>query len=120
MSTGIRWEGNLETSLRQMGPRVKRGMVAAANYCAPQAEAFMKMNAPWTDRTSAARNGLRAVVQVSTNKVAIVMYHSVPYGVFLETRWGGKYAIIEPTIAHIAPLFAKTISRMVFEDGVAS
>jgi hypothetical protein len=112
----IKWEGDLTANLNQMGPKVKRGMVAAANYVAPMAESYMKTNALWTDRTGAARNGLRAETQISTNKVAIIMYHSVPYGVFLEVRWGGKYAIIEKTMAYAAPLFVETMGRMIFDE----
>lgn len=116
MTASFRLEGNLEARLNQFGPKVKRGMVGAANYVAPVAEQYMRSNAPWTDRTSAARNGLHAQVQVSTNKVAIVLFHTVPYGVFLEIRWGGKYAIIEPTMAAVGPLFVEAIQRLAFND----
>lgn len=117
MAGKFRLEGNLEAKLNQFGPKVKRGMVAAANYTAMEAQAYMKANAPWTDRTSAARNGLGTQVQVSANKVAIVLYHSVPYGVFLELRWGGRYAIIEPTMAAVGPLFVESIQRLAFDGG---
>ena len=106
--------GNMTAKLIGLDAHVKRGMVAAAYYVAPQAEAHMKANARWTDRTGAARNGLGARVVVEDTKVAIVLYHSVAYGVFLETRWGGKYAIIEPTMGVAAPLFAKAVGRLVF------
>lgn len=114
----IRWEGDLTTKINQFGPQVKRGMVAAANWSAPQIESFMKQNARWTDRTGNARNGLRAKVQVSHNKVAIVCYHSVPYGVWLEVRWGGKYAIIQDALKYGTPLFATAVARLVFDDKV--
>lgn len=113
----FRMEGDLSARLNDMGPKVKRGMVAAANYVAPQAEAWMKSNASWTDRTGNARQGLGSEVQVSSNRVAIVLFHSVDYGVWLEVRWGGKYAIIEPTIAIFAPKLAEAAGRMIF-DGV--
>lgn len=119
MATGWRMEGDMQVKLNQMGPTVKRGMVAAANYTAPLAEAHMKATAPWTDRTSAARNGLGAKVVVSTNKVAIVLFHSVPYGVYLETRWGGRFAVINPTIAIMGPVYAKAVGRIVFGGAAA-
>lgn len=109
-----RMEGTMEGRLNQFGPHTKRAMVAAANYTAPLAEAHMKATAPWTDRTGAARSGLNAEVVVSSNKVAIVLYHSVPYGVYLETRWGGRFAVIQPTLAVMGPVFAKAVGRMVF------
>lgn len=110
------FEGDLTARLNRIGPEVKRAMVAAAHYSATHAEGYMKDNAPWTDRTGAARNGLGAQVVVSTNKVAIVLYHSVPYGVWLELRWDGKYAIIEPTMATVGPLFVETIGRLAFKS----
>ena len=117
---GVKWSGTLTTGLNQFGPHMKRSMVAAANYVAPVGEQFMKTNAPWTDRTGAARSGLHTKVVVSSNKVAIVFYHSVPYGVFLETRWGGKYAIVEPAIAYIGPLFAEVLAKMAFDEGTVA
>src|SRR6478609_9033806 len=103
---GITWTGdNLVVNLAEFEMKVKRGMVAAAHFTSGQAEAYMKSRAPWTDRTGAARNGLGTQVITSTDKVAIVLYHSVAYGPFLEVRWGGKYAVIDPTMAAIAPLY---------------
>lgn len=116
MSKGFRWEGNLFASIDDVEPRIKRSMVAAANYCAPLAEQYMRSNATWTDRTGAARNGLRAKVVTSSDKVALVLYHSVPYGVFLEVRWSGKYAIIEPAMAAIGPLFVEAFGKLAFDD----
>lgn len=104
--------------MNQFGPNVKRGMVAAANYVAPLAEAHMKENAPWTDRSTNARDGLKAQVFTSSNKVAIVLYHSVPYGVFLEIRWGGRFAAIEPAMIAMGPVFVQAIGRLAFKDGV--
>lgn len=117
--SGIRWEGNLRTNIEQLDDRMKRGVVAAANWVAPQAEEYMRTNAPWTDRTSAARNGLHSQVEIEGggDKVAIVLYHTVPYGPYLELRWDGKYAIIEPTMAAMGPLFVEAIGRLAFDEG---
>lgn len=111
----IKWSGNLTANLTQMDDKVRRGMVAAANYVAPQAESFMKSEAPWTDRTGNARQGLGAKVESSGDRVAIILYHSVDYGVWLEVRWGGKYAIIEPAIAAAMPLFVEAAGRLIFD-----
>lgn len=109
-------EGDLTTRLNQFGPKAKRAMVAGANYVAPLAESHMKETAKWTDRTGNARQGLKTEVVVDRNKVAIVLYHSVPYGVFLELRWGGKYAVIEPTMAWAAEQFVRAVGRLMFDD----
>lgn len=115
MSKGFRLEGDLRIGLDKLDQHVQRAMVAAANFTAPQIEQYMRANASWTDRTGAARSGLRAQVQTSPNKVAIIMFHSVPYGVWLEVRWGGKYAILEPALAWGGPVFVATIARLAFD-----
>jgi hypothetical protein len=115
---GIRWEGDLtEQRFQQIGPNIKRAMVAAANRTAPQAESWMRSNASWVDRTGNARNGLQAQVQVSTNSVAIVLNHSVPYGIWLEVRWSGRYAIIGPAIQEFAPKFVGLVAQLAFKRG---
>lgn len=110
------WEGDLtEQRIQQMGPMIKRAMVAAASRTAPQAEGWMRSNARWIDRTGNARNGLRATTQISTNQVAVVLSHSVPYGIWLEVRWSGRYAIIEPAINEFAPRMIALVGRLVFD-----
>ena len=111
----FRLEGDLVGNLQEFDQKAKRAMVAAAEYVAPQAEQWMKQNAKWTDQTGAARNGLGTKVVDNGSSVAIVLFHSVPYGVFLEVRWGGKYAIIEPTIQTMAPLYVEAVGRLLFD-----
>lgn len=113
----ISWEGDLtEQRVQQIGPTIKRAMVAAARRSAPQIEGWMRSNAKWIDRTGNARSGLGAEVQVSTNTVAIVLFHSVPYGIWLEVRWSGRYAIIEPAIIEWAPKYVDMVARLAFGD----
>ena len=58
-------------------------------------EAEMKTNAPWTDRTGAARNGLHTQPFLGDKRhKEIVFAHSVEYGIWLETIESGQYAII--------------------------
>ena len=59
----VREDGSraLAARLQNMPRQVERAMTAIMRFEAPQAERYMKNNAPWTDRTSAARNGLHAI-----------------------------------------------------------
>ena len=114
--SGITWSGDLTTRINQFGPKAKRAMLVAAKAVAPQAEAYMKNNATWTDRTGNARNGLKAEVEVQTNNVIIHLFHQVPYGPYLETRWSGKYQIINPTIEVFAPVLIETVAQMIFDE----
>lgn len=109
------WKGDMTTRMNQFGPKVKRAMLVGANAIAPQAEAHMKNNATWIDRTGNARNGLKTQVEVRRNNVVIYLFHQVPYGVYLETRWSGKYAIINPTIEIFAPKYIELVADLAFD-----
>lgn len=107
---------DLSANIKRMHVFNRGAMIAAAEYIAPQAEAYMRQNARWTDQTGNARSGLRAevLVDMGGNRVAIVLYHSVSYGIWLETRWSGRYAIIRPTVQIFG---AKTLRRLSEELG---
>lgn len=77
----------------------------------------MRTNARWVDQTGNARNALNATVYDGPNYIDMVLYHGVPYGVFLEVRWSGKYAIIGPTMATIAPRLAAMLSQAIIDKG---
>jgi hypothetical protein len=57
-----------------------------------------KRSAPWTDRTTNARNSIRGQYDDYTVYLSIGMF----YGVFLELSNGGKYRIVWPTIEWMA------------------
>jgi len=70
---------------------------------AREVEAYAKENAPWEDQTGDARDGLTAQAKFSFTKYTIWLYHTVDYGIWLEIRWDGKFAIIMPTIEAMGP-----------------
>lgn len=59
---------------------------------------YAKKNAPWEDRTGDARAGLDGQVESDGHIMDVTLFHTVDYGVWLEVRWGGKFAIIIPTV----------------------
>lgn len=77
----------------------------------------MRTNATWTDRTGNARNGLNATIYDTPEYIDLVLYHQVPYGVFLEVRWSGRYAIIGPTMVSIAPRLAAMVAQAILDSG---
>lgn len=80
------------------GERLIDALARTANGLAQQFQEEAKANAPWNDITGAARRGLVGHVQVNGYIVTIVLSHTVEYGIWLEIRWEGKYAIIMPTL----------------------
>ena len=91
-------------SLKDAVERLKDDMVS-----------YAQANAPWTDRTGNARKELQGVVVWNDNThFTIFLGHGkeIYYGIWLEVRWGGRYAIILPTIHAFAPQIGDRIRTM--------
>jgi hypothetical protein len=88
----------LRPGLESFDNRLDHAVDATMHFMAPRVEAYGKLNAPWTDRTSNARNGLFAEPGGIGREHWIDFAHSVSYGIWLEVRFGGRYQIILPTI----------------------
>jgi hypothetical protein len=76
-------------------------MAAATKGFAKEVEEYAKNNAPWENRTGDAREGLTALGDQRLTSYTITLFHTVDYGIWLEVRWDGKYAIIMPTMIHM-------------------
>lgn len=85
--------------------QIERQVRRVAERNAKQIEAWMKSNAPWTDRTGQARATLRSeVLEVTGRGALILLRYGVEYGVYLETVSGGSFAIIGPALDRWAPV----------------
>lgn len=75
--------------------------VLAIQPLAGEAEGYMKENAPWENITRNARNSLAGEVQLQTSprrtRISLKLSHGVEYGIWLELKNAGKYAIVRPT-----------------------
>ena len=69
---------------------------------APQAEAHMKTTASWRDRTGDARRLLMALTVDDGDEITLYFIHGAAYGIWLELRHGGRYAVIVPTTHQFA------------------
>ena len=100
--SSFKWsEKALLDRFEKIDPKTVGGaLYTAAAYQAPIATRDMRRNATWKDRTGNARNGLmaKAFHDKGRRSVLLVLFHRVPYGVWLEVRWSGRYAIIGPTL----------------------
>lgn len=74
------------------------GMELYVHRFAQRVEAYAKENAPWEDQTGDAREGLNASAHTTPIEYVITLAHGVEYGIWLEVRWGGRFAIIMPTL----------------------
>lgn len=78
---------------------------------AAEAEAWMKANRRWTDRTNAARQGLYTLVDHEGKGYVLWFSHgaNVPYGIWLEIANEGRYAIIGPALDHFFPRIMRDV-----------
>ena len=69
-----------------------------AQNAAKELERAAKTGAPWKDRSSLARGGLRGTARRSGSTFTITLSGSVHYLVYLELAHGKKYAVLWPTL----------------------
>lgn len=104
MSSGIVWiEDTLTPGIRSFPAKLEVAIDSVMEYNANEAQSYMRTNAPWQDQTGNARQGLFAQAGKDGPHHFIVLYHTMPYGIFLEISHDAQYAIIEPTIQSQGP-----------------
>lgn len=121
----IKWEkDSLRPTLDEFDAKAKKAILAVFQYWGVKATTQMRDGAKWVDRTGNARNGLQAIgtgsggdSRFSEGRFVLHFVHSMPYGVWLEIRWSGKYAIIGPTMASVAPRLAAMVAQAVLDAG---
>lgn len=93
--------------------RIRAAVFRLMQRYAPEMEAWMKANAPWTDRTGNARQSLEAEAQELGNQaLRVLMQHGVEYGIFLELAHGGNWAIIGPALDEFAPRIWRDVQAL--------
>ena len=102
----------LQDGINNGSERLMKKVDSLLLYYAPQVENWMKNNASWTDRTGAARNGLAARFFSDGSGRGIILYHQVPYGIWLEVRFSGRYAIINPALEEWGPRVMEGVRHM--------
>jgi hypothetical protein len=111
---GIFTFDSLTPALQQLLPRVDAAVDIVFDRYEAIAETYARTNAPWSDQTGNARAGLFAEHESEPMVVhRLVVYGTMDYTYWLEVRWSGRYAIIGPTLVHIAPQMAADIAAAV-------
>lgn len=107
---GFRWETpptRLAASLGRYDAAVTQGAHEIGDVYAGRMETYAKANAPWADRTGAARQSLAGTTEKSATLMKIWLYGDTAYLPYLElgTRNMRPFPVIWPTIAaHAKPL----------------
>ena len=107
MEVSITWKRSpkdLAQEIRTYGIKVEETALLAADNLARQAEMEMRQEAPWQDQTGEARRQLFGKAwQSPDGKVTLTLGHGVEYGIYLEFKNGGRFAIVGPTLLRLYP-----------------
>lgn len=111
--TGVAWE-NLDvitSNIAKTAEGCHEARLLSAQNLSKSMETYAKENAPWEDDTGEAREGLKTVVVDRPGDFVSQVHlgHTAEYGIYLETRNGGEFAIIAPTIAEFGMQVQDTI-----------
>lgn len=91
------------SGLSDYGDRALASLNRTGSATAVNMEYYAKANRPWTDRTGNARRTLEGVAGRQGNRFSVGVEGHMPYSVFLELGFGGRYSILAPTVRHFAP-----------------
>jgi len=110
------WSGSLGDNLKNAPSKAAFYLSRTTEYYSLHAETYAKTKAPWTDRTGNARSGLgsawSANISAEHAKFEIDIYHRVPYGIWLEVKYNGKFSIINKTVNIEGNKFFKTANQV--------
>jgi hypothetical protein len=103
MGSGASFEfkpGSLRVNLKRFDYDINALVAGVVDFQGTKAVAWMKTNAKWKDRTGNARQTLNGHGEHATDYHEIKLYGGMPYQIFLETRFAGKFAIIGPAVKY--------------------
>lgn len=85
-------------NVERYAARIRVALDAVGQLLAQRLQAYAQANAPWTDRTGNARQGLTGLSVAARDMVTVYLFHQMDYGKWLEIARGGPYRIILPTL----------------------
>jgi hypothetical protein len=88
----------LKNNVAHFKSDLRSAVHAVADRRAAETTAWLKRNAPWTDRTGAARSGLFAVPMHGAGFAEIYMAYSVNYGIWLEVANDRRFSVLQPAM----------------------
>ncbi|WMI33119.1 hypothetical protein SEA_RIKSENGUPTA_23 [Microbacterium phage RikSengupta] len=110
---GLVWEASepsvIAAKMKGAVPRAQQYLARTTELYSLRSETFAKSKAPWTDRTTNARSGLGSTWLGEINgdgaRFEIDIFHRVPYGIWLELKYNGKFSIINKTLQNQGPKY---------------
>lgn len=102
----------LVNALGSFNARYEKQLFGLTRIYATRATAYARKNAIWTDRTGNARNGLSSRGEKDGRVYRVTVFHGVPYGIWLEVKFSGRYAILRPTVDALGPQFLHDAGKL--------
>lgn len=99
-------------ALERYSQKVDAAVTGVCQYYSQQGAAYAKENAPWADRTGDARKFLHGYV-VKEGMLTARISHGVLYGIHLEKRYSGKYAILPSVKRRYQAEFLDSVKKAV-------
>lgn len=91
--------GDLQDIEKKLSAQQYGGLQMLMQTAASKMEGWAKENAPWTDRTGAARQRLHGEAYWEDSKIVVAaIMHQVDYGIWLELAHQRRFAILEKAI----------------------
>ncbi len=105
---GVAWQGleGIADSVLDVTDKLMEDIKQGAENLKDEMVQYMKTHAVWEDQTGNAREGLQGtVVWEDDTHFTIMLGHGadIYYGIWLEVRYGGRFAIVTPTVQQFAP-----------------
>lgn len=91
----------------------KAALTVYAHTAAKKLEAEAKRDAPWTDRTSNARNSIQGTAGWDGDVLKVILSGGMHYSVYLELAHEKRFATLKPTIDKNAPKILQGYQKLV-------
>lgn len=100
-------------NLREAANKQLAALGLYAETAAMKMEDYAKPNAPWTDRTSNARQSISGGHFWRGNNLVVRLSGGMEYSVYLELAMEKRWAILRPTVERFAPDILSGYQRLV-------
>ena len=100
-------------SLNKAIRKHKAALALYADVAGKKMEGEAKANAPWTDRTTHARQSIKGGADWEGKQLKVVLSGGMDYSPYLELAHEKKYAILKPTIDKNAPEILRGYQKLV-------
>lgn len=105
--------GKIGVNLKRFDYDVNALVAGVVDFQGTRAVAWMKTNAKWKDRTGNARQTLSGHGEHTSESHTIFLYGGVPYQIWLEVRFAGKFAVIGPAVKYHGLALMKRLASIV-------